>query len=216
MSTKCNLEDQIKKLEGERNSLQSATDGLEDECRTLRQKVEILNVLYQQKEMALQRKLSQEKYERQEREQRLSAAEEKAVSAAEEVKTYKWRIEEMEEELQKTERLFKNQIATHEKKAYKNWLKARDAERAIAKEKRETTNLRHKVLELTQEMTMLQEEPVIVKPMPERPNTQNPPQRGSMDGPLPPPRSSRIWYSCSKEQQLKRLFPYEDDGERQG
>ncbi|XP_012315147.2 transport and Golgi organization protein 1 homolog isoform X7 [Aotus nancymaae] len=180
MSTKCNLEDQIKKLEDDRNSLQSAKDGLEDECRTLKQKVEILNELYQQKEMALQKKLSQEEYERQEREQRLSAADEKAVSAAEEVKTYKRRIEEMEDELQKTERLFKNQIATHEKKAHENWLKARAAERAIAEEKREATNLRHKLLELTQKMAMLQEEPVIVKPMPGRPNTQNPPRRGPL------------------------------------
>lgn len=38
----------------------------------------------------LLRKLSQEEFERQEREQRLSAADEKAFSAAEEVKMYKW------------------------------------------------------------------------------------------------------------------------------
>ncbi|XP_012517644.1 PREDICTED: melanoma inhibitory activity protein 3 isoform X2 [Propithecus coquereli] len=180
MSTKCDLEDQIKKLEDDRNSLQSSKARLEDECKTLRQKVEILNELYQQKEMALQKKLSQEEYERQEREQRLSAADEKAVLAAEEVKTYKRRIEEMEDELQKTERSFKNQIATHEKKAHDNWLKARAAERAIAEEKREAANLRHKILELTQKMAMLQEEPVIIKPMPGRPNTQNPPRRGAL------------------------------------
>ncbi|XP_077014043.1 transport and Golgi organization protein 1 homolog isoform X2 [Tamandua tetradactyla] len=178
MSTKCNLEDEIKKLEDDCNSLQSAKAGLEDECKTLKQKVEILNELYQQKEMALQKKLSQEEYERQEREQRLSAADEKALLAAEEVKTYKRRIEEMEEELQKTERSFKDQIATHEKKAHDNWLKARAAERAIAEEKREAANLRHKLLEITQKMAMLQEEPVIVKPMPGRPNAQNPPRRG--------------------------------------
>ncbi|XP_025276726.1 transport and Golgi organization protein 1 homolog isoform X7 [Canis lupus dingo] len=180
MSTKCNLEDQIKKLEDDRDSLQSAKAGLEDECKTLRQKVEILNELYQQKEMALQKKLSQEEYERQEREQRLSAADEKALLAAEEVKTYKRRIEEMEDELQKTERSFKNQIATHEKKAHDNWLKARAAERAIAEEKREAANLRHKLLELTQKMAMLQEEPVIVKPRPGRPSAQNPPWRGPL------------------------------------
>uniref|UniRef100_A0A2K6S6C0 Transport and Golgi organization protein 1 homolog n=1 Tax=Saimiri boliviensis boliviensis TaxID=39432 RepID=A0A2K6S6C0_SAIBB len=189
MSTKCNLEDQIKKLEDDRNSLQSAKDGREDEYRTLRQKVEILNELYQQKEMALQKKLSQEEYELQEREQRLSAADEKAGSAAEEVKTYKRRIEEMENELQKTERLFKNQIATHEKKAHENWLKARAAERAIAEEKSEATNLRHKLLELTEKMAMLREEPVILKPMPGRRNTQNCPERGplSQNGSFGPP-----------------------------
>nr|XP_048295485.1 transport and Golgi organization protein 1 homolog isoform X7 [Myodes glareolus] len=178
MSTKCNLEDQIKKLEDDRNSLQTAKAGLEEECQTLRQKVEILNELYQQKEMALQKKLSQEEYERQDREQRLSAADEKVVLAAEELKTYKRRIEEMEEELQKTERSFKSQIAAHEKKAHDNWLKARAAERAMAEEKREAANLRHKLLEMTQKMAMRQDEPVIVKPMPGRPNTQNPPRRG--------------------------------------
>uniref|UniRef100_UPI00403864F6 transport and Golgi organization protein 1 homolog n=1 Tax=Callospermophilus lateralis TaxID=76772 RepID=UPI00403864F6 len=110
MSTKCNLEDQIKKLEGDCNSLQSSKVGLEEECKTLRQKVEILNELYQKNEMALQKKLSQEECERLEKEQQLSAADEKAVSAVQEVKNYKRRIEEMEEELQKTERSFKNQV----------------------------------------------------------------------------------------------------------
>ncbi|KAM9612659.1 transport and Golgi organization protein 1 homolog isoform 6-T6 [Trichechus inunguis] len=180
MSTKCNLEEQIKKLEEDRNSLQLTKAGLEDECKTLKQKVEILNELYQQKEMALQKKLSQEEYERQEKEQRLSAADEKAILAAEEVKTYKRRIEEMEDELQKTERSFKNQIATHEKKAHDNWLKARAAERAIAEEKREAANLRHKLLEITQKVATLQEEPVIVKPMPGRPNTQHPARTGPL------------------------------------
>ncbi|KAM8816782.1 transport and Golgi organization protein 1 homolog isoform 2-T2 [Rhynchonycteris naso] len=179
MSLKSDLEEQIKKLEDDRSSLQSARAALEDENKTLKQKVEILNELYQQKEMALQKKLSQEEYERQEREQRLSAADQKAVSAAEEIKTYKWRIEELEEELQKTERSFKNQISANEKKAHENWLKARAAERAMAEEKRETANLRHKLLELTQKMAMLQE-PVIIKPMPGRPNTQNPPRRGPL------------------------------------
>ncbi|XP_042114697.2 transport and Golgi organization protein 1 homolog isoform X3 [Peromyscus maniculatus bairdii] len=190
MSTKCNLEGQIKKLEDDCNSLQTAKAGLEDECKTLKQKVEILNELYQQKEMALQKKLSQEEYERQDREQRLSAADGNVVLAAEEVKTYKRRIEEMEEELQKTEQSFKSQIAAHEKKAHENWLKARAAERAMEEEKREAANLRHKLLEITQKMAMRQDEPVIVKPIPGRPNTQNPPRRGSLDRHLPSPRWS--------------------------
>ncbi|XP_070357688.1 transport and Golgi organization protein 1 homolog isoform X9 [Equus asinus] len=180
MSTECNLKDQIKKLEDDRSSLEAAKAGLEAECSTLRQKVEVLNELYQQKEMALQKKLSKEEFERQEKEQRLSVADEKVVLAAEELKTYKRRIEEMEDELQKTERSFKNQLAAHEKRAHDNWLKARAAERAIAEEKRESSNLRHKLLEMTQKMAMLQEEPVIVKPMPGRPNMQNAPRRGPL------------------------------------
>ncbi|KAM5150360.1 transport and Golgi organization protein 1 homolog [Callospermophilus lateralis] len=190
MSTKCNLEDQIKKLEGDCNSLQSSKVVLEEECKTLRQKVEILKELYQKDVMALQKKLIQEECERLEKEQQLSAADEKVVSAVQEVKNYKRRIEEMEEELQKTKCSFKNQIAMHEKKAHDNWLKARSAERAIAEGKREAANLRQKLLEMTQKMAMRQDEPVIVKPMPGRPNLQNPPGRGPLSrngsfGPCP-------------------------------
>ncbi|KAM5125882.1 A-kinase anchor protein 9-like [Callospermophilus lateralis] len=191
MSTKCNLEDQINKLEGDCNSLQSSKVGLEEECKTLTQKMEILNELYQKNEMALQKKLSQEECERLEKEQQLSAADEKVVSAVQEVKNYKRRIEEIEEELQKTERSFKNQIAMHEKKAHDNWLKARSAERAIAEEKREVANLRQKLLEMTQKMAMQQDEPVIVKPMPGRPNLQNPPRRDPGCGPAHMNSSSR-------------------------
>jgi len=47
--------EKIKKLEHDSSSLQSAKARLENECKTLQQKVEILGELYQQKEMALQK-----------------------------------------------------------------------------------------------------------------------------------------------------------------
>ncbi|KAM7062446.1 transport and Golgi organization protein 1 homolog [Acridotheres tristis] len=177
------LEEKIKTLEHDSSSLQSAKTQLENECKTLQQKVEILGELYQQKEMALQKKLTQEEYERQEKEQKLCAADEKAVLAINEVKVYKQRIQDMEEELQKTERSYKNQIAAHEKKAHDNWLIARSAERALAEEKREAANLRQKLIEVNQKIIMLQR-PVIVKPTPGRPDRQIPPRRGplSRDG----------------------------------
>ncbi|XP_062969510.1 transport and Golgi organization protein 1 homolog [Cynocephalus volans] len=180
ISTVLSFTDGIKQLEKDCSSLQSAKAGLEDECKTLRQKVEILSELYQQNEMALHKKLSEEEYKRQEKEQQLSTADEKVVLAAEEVKTYKRRIEEMEEELQKSERSFKDQIAAQDKKVHANWIKIRDAERAIAEEKREAADLRYKLLEITQKVALLQEEPMTVKPMPGRPNTQNPPRRGPL------------------------------------
>uniref|UniRef100_A0A8D2M747 Transport and Golgi organization protein 1 homolog n=1 Tax=Zonotrichia albicollis TaxID=44394 RepID=A0A8D2M747_ZONAL len=177
------LEEKIKTLEHDSSSLHTAKTQLENECKTLLQKVEILGELYQQKEMALQKKLTQEEYERQEKEQKLCAADEKAVLAIEEVKVYKQRIQDMEEELQKTERSYKNQIAAHEKKAHDNWLIARSAERALAEEKREAANLRQKLIEVNQKIVMLQR-PVIVKPTPGRPDRQIPPRRGplSRDG----------------------------------
>ncbi|XP_073194884.1 transport and Golgi organization protein 1 homolog isoform X2 [Lepidochelys kempii] len=181
------LEEQIKKLEHDSCSIQTAKARFENECKTLQQKVEILNELYQQKEMALQKKLTQEEYERQEKEQKLSAADEKAVLAVEEVKVYKQRILEMEEELKKTERSYKNQIAGHEKKAHDNWLIARSAERALAEEKREAANLRQKLIEVNQKIAMLQR-PLVVKPTAGRPDRQVPVRRGplSRDGSFGP------------------------------
>lgn len=179
VSARHDLEEQIKQLQHDTSSLQSNKTRLDNECKTLRQKVEILTELYQQKEMALQKKLTQEEYERQEKEQKLSVADEKAIVASEEVKIYKQRIQEMEEELQKTERSFKNQIASHEKKAHENWLTARTAERTLAEEKRESANLRQKLIEVNQKITALQR-PSIVKPTPGRPDHQPPPRRGTL------------------------------------
>ncbi|XP_013907754.1 PREDICTED: melanoma inhibitory activity protein 3 isoform X2 [Thamnophis sirtalis] len=181
------LEEQIKKLEHDSCSTQTVKSQLENECKMLQQKVEILNELYQQKEMALQKKLTQEEYERQEKEQKLSVADEKAVQAIEEVKIYKQRIQEMGEELQKTERSYKNQIAAHEKKAHDNWLIARSAERALVEEKRESAGLRQKIIEVNQKIASLQR-PIIVKPTAGRPDHQTLPRRGplSRDGSFGP------------------------------
>ncbi|XP_077341928.1 transport and Golgi organization protein 1 homolog isoform X2 [Lithobates pipiens] len=179
ISARHDLEEQIKQLQHDGSSLQSEKTRLDNESKTLRQKVEILTELYQQKEMALQKKLTQEEYERQEKEQRLSVADEKAILAVEEVKIYKQRIQEMEEELQKTERSFKNQIASHEKKAHENWLVARTAERTLAEEKRECANLRQKLIEVNQRVAALQR-PSIVKPTPGRPEHQPPPRRAAL------------------------------------
>ncbi|KAM3930013.1 transport and Golgi organization protein 1 homolog isoform 2-T2 [Leptodactylus fuscus] len=179
ISARHDLEEQIKQLQHDTSAALSDKTRLDNECKTLRQKVEILTELYQQKEMALQKKLTQEEYERQEKEQKLSAADEKAILASEEVKIYKQRIQEMEEELQKTERSFKNQIASHEKKAHENWLTARTAERTLAEEKRECANLRQKLIEVNQKIVALQR-PSIVKPTPGRPDHQPPPRRGTL------------------------------------
>ncbi|XP_072406816.1 transport and Golgi organization protein 1 homolog isoform X1 [Chiloscyllium punctatum] len=168
------LEEQIKQLEHNFVATTTEKSRLENEFKTMQQKLEILSELYHQKEMALQKRLTQEECQRQEKELKLSAADEKALQAVEEVKMYKQRIQEMEEELHKTERSFKNQIAAHEKKAHENWLSARSAERTLTEEKRETANLRQKMIELNQKLSQVQR-PSIIKPMPGRPDIHGPP-----------------------------------------
>ncbi|XP_051775405.1 transport and Golgi organization protein 1 homolog isoform X23 [Erpetoichthys calabaricus] len=194
------LEELIKKLEHDHSSLTIEKNRLENDFRTIQQKLEIMNELYQQKENALQQKLSQEEFERRAKEQKLSEVDGKALQAEEQLKIYKMRIQEIEEELQKTERSYKNQIAVHEKKAHENWLNARTAERALVEEKRETSNLRQKLVEVNDKLAALQR-PGLIKPTPGRPDRQIPPlRRGTLShdesfgpspvcdgGPSPPP-----------------------------
>ncbi|XP_039594054.1 transport and Golgi organization protein 1 homolog isoform X2 [Polypterus senegalus] len=170
------LEELIKKLEHDHSSLTIEKNRLENDFKTIQQKLEIMNELYQQKENALQQKLSQEEFERREKEQKLSEVDGKALQAEEQLKIYKMRIQEIEEELQKTERSYKNQIAVHEKKAHENWLNARAAERALVEEKRETSNLRQKLVEVNDKFAALQR-PGLIKPTPGRPDRQIPPLR---------------------------------------
>ncbi|KAK1170688.1 hypothetical protein AOXY_G7606 [Acipenser oxyrinchus oxyrinchus] len=170
------LEEQIQKLEHDHTALSSKKSHLENEFKTIQQKLEIMNELYQQKENALQQKLTQEEYERREKEQKLSEVDGKAVQVVEELKIYKQRIQQIEEELQKTERSYKNQISSHEKKAHENWLNARAAERALVEEKRETANLRQKLVEINDKLTEIQR-PSLIKPTPGRQDRQIPPPR---------------------------------------
>uniref|UniRef100_W5NI20 Transport and Golgi organization protein 1 homolog n=1 Tax=Lepisosteus oculatus TaxID=7918 RepID=W5NI20_LEPOC len=180
------LEEQIKKLEHDQATMLSEKCHLESQFKTIQQKLEIMNEMYQQKENALQQKLTQEEFERREKEQKLSEVDGKALQAEEELKTCKQRIQEIEEELQKTERSYKNQIASHEKKAHENWLNARSAERALVEEKRETANLRQKLIEVNEKLAELQR-PSLIKPTPGRPDRQLPPFRKAGDsfGPSP-------------------------------
>ena len=55
LSDTSHLPDQIKELEQDCSTLRAANTGLEEESRKLQMKVEIVNELYQQQEMALQR-----------------------------------------------------------------------------------------------------------------------------------------------------------------
>ncbi|XP_041950145.1 transport and Golgi organization protein 1 homolog isoform X3 [Alosa sapidissima] len=145
-----NLEEQVQKLEHDRSELESDKSQLENQHKTLEQKLEIMSEMYQQKESALHQKLTREELDRKEKESKLSEVDKKTLKAAEEVEIHKRRIQEIEEEMEKTERFNKNLIASLEKKSHDNWLAARAAERALTEEKRESARLRQS-LQVTEE-----------------------------------------------------------------
>ncbi|XP_074542024.1 transport and Golgi organization protein 1 homolog isoform X2 [Halichoeres trimaculatus] len=174
------LEDQHRELEHAILALKSEKSQVESQFQVLQQKNEIMVEMYQQKENALQQRLTKEELERRSKESMLSEVGGKAVEAEEQVKVLRQRINEMEEQMKKTEEVYKEQIKEQENKTHSNWVNARNAERALNQEKLEASKLREKLAVLTSQLNE-RRAPLF------RPNSGQPtgPRQGDSYGPSP-------------------------------
>ncbi|CAN9507811.1 unnamed protein product [Ophioblennius macclurei] len=146
------LEEQHQELEHAIATLKGEKSHVENQFKILQQKNEIMVEMYQQKENALQQKLTKEELERRSKESLLSEVGGKAVEAEEQVKVLRQRINEMEEQMKKSEEVYKEQIKEQENKTHSNWVNARNAERALNQEKLECSKLREKLAVLTSQL----------------------------------------------------------------
>ncbi|XP_049614069.1 transport and Golgi organization protein 1 homolog isoform X2 [Syngnathus scovelli] len=146
------LEEKHQELEHNIATLKSEKSHVESQFKVLQQKNEIMMEMYQQKENALQQRLTKEELERRCKEDMLSKVGGKAVEAEEQVKVLRQRINEMEEQMKKTEEVYKEQIKEQENKTHSNWVNARNAERALNQEKLESSKLREKLAALTSQL----------------------------------------------------------------
>ncbi|KAF0023684.1 hypothetical protein F2P81_024314 [Scophthalmus maximus] len=146
------LEEQHQELEHAIATLKSDKSHVENQFKILQQKNEIMVEMYQQKENALQQKLTKEELERRSKESLLSEVGGKAVEAEEQVKVLRHRINEMEDQMKKTEEVYKEQIKEQENKTHSNWVNARNAERALNQEKLESSKLREKLAVITSQL----------------------------------------------------------------
>ncbi|XP_061126658.1 transport and Golgi organization protein 1 homolog isoform X2 [Syngnathus typhle] len=146
------LEEKHQELKHNIATLKSEKSHVESQFEVLQQKNEIMVEMYQQKENALQQKLTKEELERRCKEDMLSKVGGKAVEAEEQVKVLRQRINEMEEQMKKTEEVYKEQIKEQENKTHSNWVNARNAERALNQEKLESSKLREKLAALTSQL----------------------------------------------------------------
>ncbi|TDH00556.1 hypothetical protein EPR50_G00189650 [Perca flavescens] len=178
--TRKSLEEQHQELEHAIATLKSDKSHVENQLKILQQKNEIMVEMYQQKENALQQKLTKEELERRSKESQLSEVGGKAVEAEEQVKVLRRRINEMEEQMKKTEEVYKEQIKEQENKTHSNWVNARNAERALNQEKLESSKLREKLAVLTSQLNE-RRAPLF------RPNSGQPagPRQGDSYGPSP-------------------------------
>ncbi|XP_047429204.1 transport and Golgi organization protein 1 homolog isoform X2 [Mugil cephalus] len=174
------LEEQHRELELAIATLKSDKSHVENQFKILQQKNEIMVEMYQQKENALQQKLTKEELERRSKESLLSEVGGKALEAEEQVKVLRQRINEMEEQMKKTEEVYKEQIKEQENKTHSNWVNARNAERALNQEKLEASKLREKLAVLTSQLNE-RRAPLF------RPNSGQPagPRQGDSYGPSP-------------------------------
>ncbi|XP_028980771.2 transport and Golgi organization protein 1 homolog isoform X3 [Esox lucius] len=175
------LEEQYQKLEHEILVVKGSKNHLENQYKTLQQKNEIMTEMYQQKENALQQKLTKEEFERRNKEVMLTEVDGKAMEAEEELKVCRRRIKEIQEELKQTEKSYKAQIIEQEQKSHENWVMARAAERALLDEKKETTNLRNRLTEMSSKLNELRRP--LFKPTPGMASM--PLRRGDSYGPSP-------------------------------
>ncbi|XP_055771583.1 transport and Golgi organization protein 1 homolog isoform X2 [Salvelinus fontinalis] len=143
----------ISELEHDILLVKSDKNHLENQYKTLQQKNDIMTEMYQQKENALQQKLTKEEFERPNKEDRLTEMDGKALE--EEVKVCRQRVKEIQDELKWTEKFYKAQIIEQEQKSHENWVIARAAERALFDEKKETTNIRNLLTDMSSKLKEL-------------------------------------------------------------
>ncbi|KAJ3607013.1 hypothetical protein NHX12_026528 [Muraenolepis orangiensis] len=139
------LEEKHQELEHAIATVKSEKSQVENQFKILEQKNEILTEMYQQKQNALQQKLTKEEMERRNKETLLSTVGGKTVEAEQQVKLLRQRIGEMDDQMKKAELAYKEQVKEQENKTHSNWMSARTAERAVNQEKMETSRLRDKL-----------------------------------------------------------------------
>ncbi|XP_036831456.1 transport and Golgi organization protein 1 homolog isoform X5 [Oncorhynchus mykiss] len=147
------LEEQFQKLEHDILLVKSDKNHMENQYKTLQQKNDIMTEMYQQKENALQQKLTKEEFERPNKEDRLTKVDSKALE--EEVKVCRQRVKEIQDKLKRTEKSYKAQIIKQEQKSHENWAIARAAEQAMFNEKKENIHLHNLLTSMSSKLNEL-------------------------------------------------------------
>uniref|UniRef100_UPI00358E6F5D transport and Golgi organization protein 1 homolog isoform X2 n=1 Tax=Myxine glutinosa TaxID=7769 RepID=UPI00358E6F5D len=185
MKAKQEIEERVQRMLTANAVNEVEVSELRNKLKEVKQRLEIMTEMYHEKELSLQRKLTLEEYQRQQKETKLSETEEQMQDATEDVQKYRRQVEQLAEELKKTEKSYKNQISTNEKKAHDNWLSARQAERELLEAKREAAHLRQQLTELEQKFITAQQ--MSLKPSLDRPDRFGPPGAPPPLGPSPVP-----------------------------
>lgn len=194
IKAKEDLQASLEQLQHEKESLESESSMYSGEIEKLQHKLQIMSEMYQENELKLHRMLTVEEKERSQKEEQLNKAGKKISLATDELNSYRQRSKELEEELEKTNQAYRNQIAAHEKKAHDNWLAARAADRDLTDVKRENSVLRQRLTDWQFKLELMEKNPQARVPH----FRVNPPGERSPFGPSPlgrPPSETRPFLS---------------------
>lgn len=130
----------IARAEAERRSVEART------------KLDVLSNYFKDRELQLQKEVGMQEVERRQRETEASTVTQQLALLEQQCQSYKSQLSSLRQEMELSERNYKNQVADQEKRAHENWLAARAAERKLEEANRDRTALRQRLTLLEREM----------------------------------------------------------------
>ncbi|XP_071835221.1 uncharacterized protein [Apostichopus japonicus] len=185
-----NLHDDNKSLSKEVESLQRERKKATEDHEEARTKLEVLTEYFKGKEVEMQRKLGKEEALKFHSQKELDNLGEKTAAAEADLSNYKQQIQDLKDEIEKSERSFRQQIAAHEKKSHESWLAHRVSERKLKEATKEVASMRQRLTEL-QGRRKTDASPLI-KPSPGRMSSPSNVSEASMLGRDQPSRNSLL------------------------
>ncbi|XP_029834226.2 LOW QUALITY PROTEIN: transport and Golgi organization protein 1 [Ixodes scapularis] len=131
-----------------------ARDEAQQESREAVTKLEVLSSYFKERELKLQREIGVQEVQRQQKEADVGSATQRLAMLEQQNASYRSQLASLKQEMEVSERNYKNQLTEQEKRAHENWLAARAAERKLEDANRETANLRQRLTLLEREQMM--------------------------------------------------------------
>ncbi|CAN7994814.1 unnamed protein product [Ixodes hexagonus] len=114
-------------------------------------KLEVLSSYFKERELKLQREIGVQEVQRQQKEADVGSATQRLAMLEQQTASYRSQLSSLKQEMEVSERNYKNQLSEQEKRAHENWLAARAAERKLEDANRETATLRQRLTLLERE-----------------------------------------------------------------
>lgn len=142
----------VESLEKELEKSAEAKAEAERQSAEARTKLDVLSNYFKDREVQLQKEVGMQEVERRQRETEASTVTQQLTLLEQQCQSYKSQLSSLRQEMELSDRNYKNQVADQEKRAHENWLAARAAERKLEEANRDRTALRQRLTLLEREL----------------------------------------------------------------